>query len=428
MCRWITLLVFFFCVQGADAETRTVYVKNDSSVSFEWYTSGDSAEGWQRRPCLFFFEPWGNGALPVERYRVLAERYGFSLIGFNGSRNGMDFDSSLSRFNLAWQELLRTYKINPELFCVAGFSGGSKVALKALESASFIRYGIYGGAVTDVYLPQKEVLGFAGTLDMNYGDLLEFDSYLNSKPALRHFIIEYEGPHAWFDTATFENAFVWMKLNLIRNGWIRDTAFVLHVAHQYLQEIDSCVRQKEFMQAGAIASKALFFLSGVTNTDVFASRKQMIGSTSGFKKEIKQKQQVLEEEKQVKSNYPVYFFSRDTAWWKGEIERLNHPRAALQVFSFRRIASFIRLSCYYNAMEAFSLNNLAAVEKIVSLFRLAAPKSPEPAFLFAVYWAKKADWKKSDAWLEQAKQLGFTEWDKKPDENILQYFGRRPLK
>src|SRR6266404_2597304 len=41
-------------------------------------------------PVIYFFDPHGSGALPLNKYRSLAEAYGFILAGSNNSKNGND--------------------------------------------------------------------------------------------------------------------------------------------------------------------------------------------------------------------------------------------------------------------------------------------------------------------------------------------------
>src|ERR1700761_2658379 len=42
-------------------------------------------------PCIYFFDAHARGALPLHKYKDLAERYGFILAGSDVSSNGMQW-------------------------------------------------------------------------------------------------------------------------------------------------------------------------------------------------------------------------------------------------------------------------------------------------------------------------------------------------
>jgi dienelactone hydrolase len=425
----ISILFFVFSLKANSDTVSTHYLKSDTTISFALYTPTGSAEDIRTMPVFFFFEPWGNGAYPVSIYSDLAKRYNFVLIGFNASRNGVPFEESAAKFNLAFSALQNEYGLDPSKLCIVGFSGAGKVALNTIASQKTIHYVIYGGATMDAALAGKEVLGFAGTKDMNYTDLLDYDKSLNIKTDVRHFIVEYDGPHAWFDTATMENAFVWMKLNLMRTNVLpRDTSFIKTIALKFMSETDSLISAHKVTKAISQIQKSKHFLYSLYPIVWFDEKLSGIEKSISYKKEKKYADRILEEERQTKKNYEDYFFTKDMEWWKAEIDRLKLNGTDMQTLSNRRLFGFIGLNCYYTGTDALEQNNLKVAEAILDIYRYAFPKSAESNFLSAVLWAKKNDLAKSNAYFAEAKKSGFTEWDNNSEETILQYFRRRPLK
>src|SRR5689334_1634716 len=45
-------------------------------------------------PIIYCFDPHGDGALPLKKYKALAEAYGFMLAGSNNSKNGNDWPTT----------------------------------------------------------------------------------------------------------------------------------------------------------------------------------------------------------------------------------------------------------------------------------------------------------------------------------------------
>ena len=412
-----------------DFEIKSIVAGNDSSVSYELFIPDTISQSLKNKPVFFFFEPWGNGNYPISIYKELARRYGVVLIGFNASRNGMTFEESNQKFTIAVNDLIKRYELNTKLLGIVGFSGGGKVVLKISESTTEIKYVIYGGSAIEATLSDKNILGFAGTEDMNYIDLLNFDLTLGQQKDIRHLIIEYNGPHSWFDTSTMENSFIWLKLNLFRDKKITaDSMFIESLLAQYKEEVNELIKNKQWIKAWQQTCKAIHFLHGLTDINWFTEKIKLIEKERSFKKSQKQLQYIIELEKQTKNNYFIYLFSRDTVWWKTEIERLDAKGNNIQMQSNKRLKGCIYAYCYYFSNNAFDENNLNAAEKILTIFKSAFPQSAEQAFLRAVLWAKKNNPSKSDEAFYEAKKLGFNGWDKNNKESILQYFKNRGLK
>ena len=50
-------------------------------------------------PVVYFFDPHGDGSLPLNKYRALADKYDFILTGSNNSKNGNDWSTAESIWN-----------------------------------------------------------------------------------------------------------------------------------------------------------------------------------------------------------------------------------------------------------------------------------------------------------------------------------------
>ncbi|HXB07336.1 MAG TPA: hypothetical protein VNW04_09475, partial [Puia sp.] len=75
-------------------------------------------------PVVFFFDPHGDGTLPLNKYKTLAEAYGFILVGSNLSKNGNDWPTTENIWNKLYGDVRQRLKIDDRRLYTCGFSGG----------------------------------------------------------------------------------------------------------------------------------------------------------------------------------------------------------------------------------------------------------------------------------------------------------------
>src|ERR1700744_2550902 len=94
----------------------------DASQSYALYIP---VRGNQRAlPIVYFFDSHGVGALPLRKYKTLADTYGFILVGSNNSKNGNDWATTETIWNRVFEDPRRRLKINEQRIYTCGFSGG----------------------------------------------------------------------------------------------------------------------------------------------------------------------------------------------------------------------------------------------------------------------------------------------------------------
>ena len=95
----------------------------DPSKSYSLYLpSNYSAE--KKYPLILAFDPHGSGNLPVEKYKALAEQYGYILMGSNNSRNSQPINETESIVNSMFEEINTRYSVDTARIYLMGFSGG----------------------------------------------------------------------------------------------------------------------------------------------------------------------------------------------------------------------------------------------------------------------------------------------------------------
>ncbi len=150
-----------------------VALRLDDAQSYALYLPVGYTDS-SKLPVILFFDPHGEGDLPLKLYHELADKYHFILMGSNNSRNLIDFSQTTVFANNLANEAVARYSIDPSKITMMGFSGGAKVALNAGSLNPMVSTIIYAGSKEDV-TPNHPVtlLGFAGTKDMNYTDVVQ---------------------------------------------------------------------------------------------------------------------------------------------------------------------------------------------------------------------------------------------------------------
>jgi pimeloyl-ACP methyl ester carboxylesterase len=189
----------------------SVSLRNVPSESFALYLPKGFAKDTTVPVAIVFFDPHGDGTLPLNLYKTLADQHQVILIGSNTSRNGMDMQMAQSVSNNLITDVMPRLQLTKENLTLCGFSGGAKVALLAAAQNPNVANVIYCGAAAPVQPNHPlRLLGFAGTRDMNYTDVVGFDRSLNA-PGLSHNLIEWQGKHEFPDAKTFADAFEWLS-------------------------------------------------------------------------------------------------------------------------------------------------------------------------------------------------------------------------
>ncbi|HSC40168.1 MAG TPA: hypothetical protein VLD19_19925, partial [Chitinophagaceae bacterium] len=159
----------------------SVVCKADRSQSYALYIPAKG--NGLALPVVYFFDPHGSGAFPLGKYRSLADKYGFIIIGSNNSKNGNDWATTESIWVNVWDDTQSRLKINRGRVYTCGFSGGAKVA----GYVAIQHPGIKGVIANGAGLPDGTPAGnfnfsftaIAGEGDLNMADLVTFSSELD---------------------------------------------------------------------------------------------------------------------------------------------------------------------------------------------------------------------------------------------------------
>jgi len=327
------------------------------------------------------------------------------LIGNNNSSNGIDFNLINAHFVALLDEIKNQYHLKETDVALWGFSGGAKAALYNAGLNNNIRYCIYGGSVMNMQNNSTDLLGFNGTQDMNYTDLISFAAQQQNN--LHHFQITFTGKHAWPDTAAAKDAFRWLLLQKMQQKEIpSDKKLIQETYKAYQQAISKLTLKHQYMDAFLSCNKGIHFLQSLTDVSSFQQQKAQLAALPVFQQEVKNWKASFDKETKLKMQYQTSFLQKDTVYWKKEIEELWDKSATDKSGIYDRLLGFLSLAGYSYAKYAFDSNALNVLERILFIYQHADPDNPEQAFMRAKLYALKNELTSAKKTIQEALQLG----------------------
>ena len=160
-----------------------VTCQSDPSQSYAMYLPSTYTTD-KTFPIIYAFDAHGTGKLPVSKYKALAEKYGYIIVGSNNSKNGLSWDDSQKMANTLFDDVQKRVSINTARINLLGFSGGARVANGLTISNGGIAGVICCGAAAPAASSKDPrssytFLGIAGNQDFNY---IEMRKYRSTEP------------------------------------------------------------------------------------------------------------------------------------------------------------------------------------------------------------------------------------------------------
>ncbi|MEI7663760.1 MAG: PHB depolymerase family esterase [Bacteroidota bacterium] len=403
----------------------------DKDISYAVYipaparsTAGDgmetSGKGKKLLPVVLAFDPHGSGVLPVKKYKDLADKYNFILVGSNNSRNGQPGDEMKGIITSMLREVLSVYPVDSSRVCVAGFSGGSRVAAIAAITTGKVKAVIGCGAGLPGGMQQQafnfDYFGIVGTADFNMNEMLELDLPM-TKAGMRHFITTFPGPHGWPPDSIFEEGVQWITLNAMRDGKLKkDPGFIASVMNRFGERAGKASRENHLIAAAEICREAIRFAEGLTPSDKFKEQENQIEKNPAYQRQIDYRSAILKREMEEQQLFQNSLAANDLSWWKKRIATMDpgnmkgkNPEDTLMN---SRLKAFLSLLCYSYANAAIRQQNIPAAERIIAIYETADKPNPEPNYMRAILLAARAESKGAMDQLKVAVSKGFAETER----------------
>lgn len=357
----------------------------------------------KKYPVIFFFDAHGDGRLPVDKYKSIAERFEVILAGSNNSRNGLSYENILPFAQHMMQQVENDLSVDERSIITSGFSGGARVAANIAMMDQSIK-GVIGCSAGFIARNDSLPFVFAGITaneDMNYLEMERLELQLDRNKG-EHILITGNGKHEWPDTSAMKDAMLFVLLRTLR----KDAPPALYsdfiASHSFgLNE------KKTGYYQGLYVWK---FLNGVTDVARFEGAMNKWKNDPVIKAEHDALLASLDQEEKLQQAYSKAMMTQPVGWWKAEVLKLSQGKAgASDMLMNHRILNYLSLQAYMLSNRALQEDNRAAMEHFVTIYSLVDPSNPEWAYLFAIFYSKTGNKEKALEYLEKAADLGFTD-------------------
>ena len=368
----------------------------DVSQSYALYipVRGDK----QPLPIVYFFDSHGVGSLPLQKYKTLADTYGFILVGSNNSRNGNDWPTTETIWDRLYSDTHKRLKINEQRIYTVGFSGGAKVASYIAIQHSQVKGVIANGAG----LPDGVSAGdfpfsftaIAGEGDMNMTDLAGLDAELD-RTRTRHRILYFSGIHEWAPAATMRTAFAGLDLDAMAMGLLpRNASEIAAFATGSKQRVNGEVQSKDRIAARQECSVAISYLGGLSGeTGWFQREAAGLDRDPEYVKQRDARAKLLTLEENTKAEYMQHFQQGDMHYWTSTINDLKAKVAAKTAASgmYQRLLAYLSLAFYSISNQFINGNQNDAARHFVELYKMADPTNSEAWYFSAILDAREGN-------------------------------------
>jgi hypothetical protein len=359
-----------------------VTCKEDYTVSYALYLP-KRYSAVRKYPVIIAFDPHGSGVLPLEKYKELADKYGYIMMGSNDSKNGQDMNTSGLIIDALFSETSGRYSIDSTRIYAMGFSGGARIAAII---------GLYQGGIAGVIgcgagFPSSDqpvrfkpdYISIAGNADFNMNELINLDKQLDSAK-FTHAMILYNGRHAWPPVEVMENAFIWTEFCSMRKGIIpKNDSMIL----DFIRLQDKIIA-KDRATGDALAEhdhliNMIRFTDGLTSTEDFKKMSVKVENSSSYKAQEKQRQFLIGKEMKEQQFLNKNFFSNDIEWWKRKIadynSRITKGRDSTDVRMYKRLKSYLSLLSYMSYSRVLASNDTVAAKHAMEIYQIVDPEN-----------------------------------------------------
>jgi predicted esterase len=359
-----------------------VTCQKDYTVSYALYLP-KSYTAVRKYPVIITFDPHGTGILPLERYKDLADKYGYILMGSNDSKNGQDMNTSGVIIDALVSETSGRYSIDSTRVYVMGFSGGARIAciigLYQGGVAGIIGCGAGFPSTNQPVRFKPDYISIAGNADFNMNELINLDKQLD-EAKFTHASILFNGRHAWPPVEVMENAFVWTEFCSMRKGIIpKNDSMILDFIR--LQE-KIIAKDKETGDAVAEHNhliNLIRFVDGLTSTEDFKKTLADLENSTFYKIQEKQHEQLIGKEMKEQQSLNEYFFPNDIDWWKRKIAnyelRITKGKDSSDVRMCKRLKSYLSLLSYMSYTRSLSSNDTVAAKHAMNIYEIVDPEN-----------------------------------------------------
>ena len=392
----------------------TVYCMADAGQTYAAYIP--AAGNKKALPVIYLFDPHASGSLPLHKYKALADKYGFLLIGSNNSKNGNDWQITEAIWQILSEDTKKRFHIDPQRIYTAGFSGGAKVAsFEALNHPEIKGVIANGAGLPDGANVGNYAFSFTavtGEGDMNMTELVavskEFD-----KTTTRHRLLVFNGKHEWVPEKTMDLAFAGFQFDAMRSKLLPvNAAFINSFVANSKKAVDIYTKENNLLKAVAECVLAGSLVNGLSaEANWFSSKAASLSNQEAYKKQDQERQQLLVTEQNIKAQYAQQFNAGDMEYWKKEIAGLQTKATAntVQGAMYQRLLAYLSLAFYSFSNQLVGNHRDVGAQYYVNLYKMVDPANSEAWYFSAILHARLNEMAAVESDLLKAVECGFND-------------------
>ncbi|MDP4262559.1 MAG: hypothetical protein Q8941_08515 [Bacteroidota bacterium] len=394
-----------------------VFCRANTTQSYALYIPAKGNN--EAMPVIYFFDPHGAGSFPLQKYKALADLYGFILIGSNNSKNGNDWSTLESTWSALFDDSQKRLKINDSRIYTCGFSGGAKVASYMGMNHPEVKGVIANGAglpdMTHAGNFHFSFTAIAGEGDMNMTDLVAINSSLDKTPT-RHRILVFDGKHEWAPENTMSIAFTGLQLDAMLEKQIPlDEAFISHYIAGSKRRIDAHLKTNNYPEAESECRLSINLLDGLTgNVNWFKEKDASLKNSPVYQKQWQAKQNLLAAEQNTKELYMQQFQQGDVNYWVKTITNLQAKAKASTAEGAmnQRLLAYLSLAFYSISNQLITGHRDKEAQHFVDLYKMVDATNSEAWYFSAILNARNNNANATRDDLLKAAANGFKDKDR----------------
>jgi hypothetical protein len=405
-----------------------VICKADAAHSYALYipVHGNQAA----LPVVYFFDPHGDGSLPLYKYKALADSYNFILIGSNNSKNGNEWSTNDNIWNIMSDDSRKRLKLNADLVYTCGFSGGAKVATYIGLNHAEVKGVIANGAglpdITQAGNFHFSFTAIAGEGDLNMTDLVAINEELGKTQA-RHRIIFFDGKHEWAPESTMNIAFAGFQLDAIRQKLIPPVeAIISNYISESKKRVTAYLKTNNYVKAETECKLSINLLDGLTpDGSWFKQEEASLKANPAYQKQWQAKQSLLTTEQNLKDLYMQKFQQGDMDYWLKTIADLqtNAKAQTPQGAMYQRLLAYLSLATYSISTRLITAHQDKGAQYFVELYKMVDATNSEAWYFSALLNARNHNAKRAEDDLVKAAENGFTDINRMMQQPEFQNLG-----
>ncbi|MFA6401331.1 MAG: hypothetical protein WCX31_06855 [Salinivirgaceae bacterium] len=383
----------------------------------------NSYNGKDRLPVLFFFDPHGDGSLPLKNYQSLANNYGYILVGSNNIKNGLSGSYAFSVFQQLLNETQSRFLIDNKRIFTSGFSGGAKLAIIFAQQLPQIAGVIAcGGSIpfNGDELTRFYYVGMVGLADFNYLEAQQSFSAFDQK-GIDYTAITFAGKHEWPPVAEFNLAFSGLELFCMKtNRTPKNEKWMNTLWNQMQDSINDSEKKQNYIAELLTLRQTERWFNGIRNISDIKIQQATLEQNPQFIKQVTKRQALLQKEIALRSEFIKAIELRDLEWWRAEVTRFNETTSNSDkevALIGRRLLNYLSMVSFMFTKNDLDDGKLDDAFKKIQIYALVDATNPDVYLMYARYYLLSGDKKLMVENFKKALSLGFVSWEQYASDN-----------